>query len=134
MGQEDSLEKEMAIHSSILAWEIPWTEEPGRLQFMGSQRVRCNLRTKQQQLDHDLDNVKAKFEASDFRQTDCRCKVGKSLCHPKLSCHFSASPGRDSLFNVPFPFVVFWRAQWRAVGSTCCNNCKKDVCDHRQTS
>ena len=35
-----SLEKEMAIYSSILAWEIPWTEEPGRLQSMGSQRVR----------------------------------------------------------------------------------------------
>ena len=31
LGQEDSLEKEMAMHSSILAWEIPWTEEPGRL-------------------------------------------------------------------------------------------------------
>ena len=39
LGQEDLLEKEMATHSSILAWEIPWTEEPGRLQFMGSQRV-----------------------------------------------------------------------------------------------
>ena len=36
---EDPLEKEMATHSSILAWRIPWTEEPGRLQFMGSQRV-----------------------------------------------------------------------------------------------
>ena len=35
-----SLEKEMATHSCILAWRIPWTEEPGRLQFMGSQRVR----------------------------------------------------------------------------------------------
>ena len=34
---EDALEKEMATHSSILAWEIPWTEEPDRLQFMGSQ-------------------------------------------------------------------------------------------------
>ena len=40
LGQEDPLEKEMTIHSSILAWEIPWTEEPGRLQSMGSQRVR----------------------------------------------------------------------------------------------
>ena len=40
LGQEDSLEKEMAIHSSILAWRIPWTEEPGRLQSMGFQRVR----------------------------------------------------------------------------------------------
>ena len=39
LGQEDPLEKEVAIHSSILAWKIPWTEEPGRLQSMGSQRV-----------------------------------------------------------------------------------------------
>ena len=39
LGQEDPLEKEMATHSSILAWRIPWTEEPGRLQSMGLQRV-----------------------------------------------------------------------------------------------
>ena len=39
-GQEDPLEKEMATHSSTLAWKIPWTEEPGRLQSMGLQRVR----------------------------------------------------------------------------------------------
>ena len=39
LGQEDPLEKEMATHSSILAREIPWTEEPGGLQSMGSQRV-----------------------------------------------------------------------------------------------
>ena len=39
-GQEDPLEKEMATHSSTLAWKIPWTEEPGRVQLMGSQRVR----------------------------------------------------------------------------------------------
>ena len=37
LGQEDPLEKEMATHSSILAWEIPWTEEPGGLQSMGSE-------------------------------------------------------------------------------------------------
>ena len=37
LGQEDSLEKEMATHSSILAWKIPWMEEPGGLQSMGSQ-------------------------------------------------------------------------------------------------
>ena len=42
LGQEDSLEKEMAIHFSILAWRLPWTEEPGGLQSMGSQRVRHN--------------------------------------------------------------------------------------------
>ena len=39
LGQEDPLEKEMATHSSIFAWEIPWTEEPGRPQSMGSKRV-----------------------------------------------------------------------------------------------
>ena len=39
-GWEDPLEKELATHSSTLAWKIPWTEEPGRLQSMGSQRVR----------------------------------------------------------------------------------------------
>ena len=39
LGREDPLEKEMATHSSTLAWKIPWTEEPGRLQSMGSQRV-----------------------------------------------------------------------------------------------
>ena len=40
LGREDPLEKEMATHSRILAWKIPWTEEPGRLQTTGSQRVR----------------------------------------------------------------------------------------------
>ena len=39
LGQEDPLEKGMAAHSSILSWRIPWTEEPGRLQSLGSQRV-----------------------------------------------------------------------------------------------
>ena len=39
LGWEDPLEKEMATHSSILAWRIPWTEEPGGLQYTGSQRV-----------------------------------------------------------------------------------------------
>ena len=41
-GQEDPLEKEMATHSSILAWRIPWMKKPGRLQSMGSQRVGHN--------------------------------------------------------------------------------------------
>jgi len=45
LGGEDPLEKEMATQSSILAWEIPWTEQPGRLQSVGSQRVRHVLGT-----------------------------------------------------------------------------------------
>ena len=47
LGWEDPLEKEMTTHSSILAWRIPWTEEPGGLQSMGLQRVRHNWATKQ---------------------------------------------------------------------------------------
>ena len=48
MGWEDPLEKGMATHSSFLAWEITWTEEPGSLQSVGSQRVGYNLKTKPQ--------------------------------------------------------------------------------------
>ena len=51
LDQADPLEKEMVTHSSILAWEILWTEETGGLQSMGSQRIRHNLLTKQQPLD-----------------------------------------------------------------------------------
>ena len=43
LGREDPLEKEMTTHSSILAWEIPWTEEPGGLQSMGSQKSQTRL-------------------------------------------------------------------------------------------
>ena len=46
LGREDSLEEGMATHSSILAWRVPWTEEPGGLQSMGSQRVGHDLVTK----------------------------------------------------------------------------------------
>ena len=51
LGREDARdpEKEMATHSSILAWEVPWTEEPGGLQSMELQRVRHDLETKKQQ-------------------------------------------------------------------------------------
>ena len=45
LGQEDSLEKEMATHSSILAWKIPWTEEPGGLQSMGVTKSQTRLST-----------------------------------------------------------------------------------------
>ena len=50
LGREDPLEEEMiTIHSSLLAWEIPWTEKPGGLQSRGSQRLRQDLAAKQQQ-------------------------------------------------------------------------------------
>ena len=47
LGREDPLEEEMTTYSNILAWEIPWTEEPGGLQSMGSQRVGHDLATEQ---------------------------------------------------------------------------------------
>ena len=49
LGREDPLEEKIAIHFSILTWEIPWTEQPSGLQSTGSQRVRHNLAAKQQQ-------------------------------------------------------------------------------------
>ena len=49
LSQEDPLEKGMATHPSILAWEIPWTEEPGGLQSLGCKRVRDDLVTQEQQ-------------------------------------------------------------------------------------
>ena len=49
LGWEDPLENEMSIHSSILAWEIPWTDEPGRLQSMRLEGVGHDLATEQQQ-------------------------------------------------------------------------------------
>jgi len=48
LGRDDTVEKEMATHSGNLAWRSPWTEEPGGLQSMGSQRVGHELATKQQ--------------------------------------------------------------------------------------
>ena len=59
LGREDLLEKEMATHSSILVWKIPWTEEPGRLQSVGSQRVEHDWATS---LTHSLKfNIKTEY-------------------------------------------------------------------------
>ena len=65
LGQEDPLKKEMETHSSILVWEIPWTEKPGRRQSMGSQRVDHDLETKQQQ--HQSCLVLEKFFCSYYK-------------------------------------------------------------------
>ena len=63
LQQEDPLEKGMATHSSILAWEIPWTEEPGELQSMGLQRVNHDLATKQQkQQQHNFSRNAVPFD------------------------------------------------------------------------
>ena len=70
LGWEDPLEEGMATHSSILAWRIPWTEEPSRLQSMGSHSVR-----------HDWSNL-----ASKHRQNNIVGVLSKNLLH-SLECH-----------------------------------------------
>ena len=60
LGQEYPLEKEMTTHSSILAWKIPWTEEAGGLQSMGSQKVRHNLVAKHALMTYSLHAVHLK--------------------------------------------------------------------------
>ena len=57
LGWEYPLEKEMATHSSILAWRIPWTQEPGRLQFMGSQGSDMTERLNHHHSDVDLEQL-----------------------------------------------------------------------------
>ena len=57
LGQGDSLEKGMATHSSILVWRIPWTEEPDRLQSMGSQSDMTEVTKPQQQRKNDLEEI-----------------------------------------------------------------------------
>ena len=65
--QEDPLEKEMATHSNILVWEILWTEEPGVLQSMGSQRVGHDLEYKQQQQSVFLIIREGKFNSKNIK-------------------------------------------------------------------
>ena len=68
LSQEDCLEKEMATHSSVLAWRIPWTEEPGGLQSMGSQRVRHDRETNTHTQTHRHTHYKVTYMSQeDFR-------------------------------------------------------------------
>ena len=72
LGGEDILKKAVATYSSILAWEIPWTEEPGRLQSVGSQRAGHNLVTKKQQQQSITHGVVAEWkELVCFKDKDC---------------------------------------------------------------
>ena len=67
LGWEDPLEKEMATHTSSLAWRIPWTEEPGRLQFTGSQRVGHDLATSFHEKESITEYLKQKNESVSWK-------------------------------------------------------------------
>ena len=79
LGREDTLEKEMAIHSSILAWKIPWTEEPGGLQSMGSQRVVHDWAINT--FFHGSRHIQLISISNAFFFCQCLCKVLFSLGH-----------------------------------------------------
>ena len=80
LGREDPLEKEMATHSSSLAWRIPWTEEPGRLQSMGSQRVGHDWATS---LHSTSDGLLGRLDTAEPRTSDFEVYQQNP---PKLKC------------------------------------------------
>ena len=79
MGQEDPLEEGVATHSSILAWRIPWTEEPGGIQAMGLQRVGYNKAIEQQQIQDCVLIQKGNLDTGKHRELRSR--------HPVPSLH-----------------------------------------------
>ena len=109
LGWKDLLEKEMATHSSILAWKIPWVEEPGRLQDMGSQRVRQRLSNFTHSLIHPatrLDSVKLWFVKGEFFKNHFKVlkvlatAIKNSAASPVLPPHphLASSVGEMQLF------------------------------------
>ena len=95
LGQEDPLEKEMATHSSILAWKIPWMEEPGGLQFTGSQRVRRNL---------EISSNRKGLCGS--KRVDYSAASGVCFC---TDAHLN--PGHKCCHQTP-DILEFYQAQW----------------------
>ena len=97
LGREDLLEKEMAVHSSTLAWKIPWMEEHGRLQSMGSQRVGHDWATSlthSHSMGFSPSGFKARFlyQASVFENSFSRVLVGRAVCDcPGLDCRWSSA-------------------------------------------
>ena len=93
LGQEDPLEKEMATHSSTLAWRIPWTEEPGGLQSMGSQRVGHDCPT----------NTFTSLESKGRHVTQCLLKEGTDKAEMVWFSNRSSRPPSSR----QFPQFVF---------------------------
>ena len=117
LGQKDLLEKEMAPHSSILAWKIPWMEEPGRLQAMGSQRVRHDWATslsgnKWKDLSFSIIIYKCSF--SGVGRSDGEVILDHILKLHILECY---SLGRHPLLEKPC-----WEVTYSCHWSCCCSN------------
>ena len=108
LGWEDPLEKGMAIHCSILAWRIPWTEEPGGLQSMGSQRVRNDWAT------NTTIHLRRRFTYSDLCMTDCWLSLGGSLLiQPFRVTHKSLL--NLFKFSSTFPYFASQTLSWECL-------------------
>ena len=97
LGQKDALEKGMATHSRILAWEIPWTEEPGGLQSMGSQRIRHDWAT--HTFLHTMYTIL-------YTLHTVLVKVTQSC--PTLCSHVDCSPPRSSVHGILQARILEW--------------------------
>ena len=80
LGREDPLEEETATHSSILAWKIPWTEEPGRLQSVGSQRVDTTERLSMHSLRLALTNPSGKTDSNGLQFQEYLVQWAVCIC------------------------------------------------------
>ena len=102
LGQEDPLEEEMATHSSILAWRIPWMEELGRLQSTGSQRVRHDLAIKHHQQQYSIVYMYHNFFIHSFVDRH-------------LGCFHGGSKGRGYMHTYGWFMLRFDRKQQNSV-------------------
>ena len=94
LGQEDPPEKEMATHSSILAWYIPWREEPDGLQSMGSEGVGHNWMNKQQQQQLPFILAQNDSRVPLFCPATQCCEISKMFLPLRLSCHYQRNSRR----------------------------------------
>ena len=106
LGQEDPLEKGMATHSSILAWRIPWTEEPGRLQFMGSQRMGQNWANNTLQKEKKI--WKVHENRGKMKITEPHLKAIMDMLVYFLSVFFFSSIGTCAYMEYDKMIVLFW--------------------------
>ena len=79
LGQEDPLEKEMTTHSSIVAWKVPWTEEPGRLQSIGLQRADTTERLSLHRIHFVTKNLVKKLRKAYFQDNCIHAKIARYM-------------------------------------------------------
>ena len=115
LGQEDPLEKEMATHSSICAWRIPWTEEPGGPQSMGSQRVRydwvTNTHTHRIESD-DLLLFLSHLETTTIILHHCRAEMSHPGQVTSAPVHMYTVQEQENQELNSSSFIPFFVAKW----------------------